>query len=136
MIEFTEPANQRKELSMTDQETIENLGIRVAALEIRMTELNNLINNIIIAKSPAMVTETVRHKLSKRLTKAQKEERKDKLVADGPYSKADLESMSSPELKMYASALGFNPFGQKKTAIITKLLSIQKTKKTKPTDSK
>jgi hypothetical protein len=114
MIEFTKPDHQGKELTMIDQETINNLEIRVAALEIRMTEVNSLVNNIIRAASPAPIVETSIDKPSRKLTKAQKEERKDKLIADGPYSKDDLEAMSSPDLKMYASAIGFNPFGQKK----------------------
>ncbi len=121
---------------MNDQETIKNLEIRVAALEIRTTELNNLINNIIRATSLATIAETVPEKSFRKLTKAQKEERKDELIADGPYTKHDLEAMSSPNLKMYASAIGFNPFGQKKPMIITKALSIQKTKKAKPAASK
>lgn len=117
---------------MTDQETIKNFEIRVAALEIRMTELNSLVNNVIRSISPVPATNTETLKLSRKLNKVQKEERKNKLVADGPYTKDDLEAMSSSDLKMYASGIGFNPFGQKKPSIITKALSIQKAKKATP----
>jgi hypothetical protein len=108
--------------------TTKNLEIRIAALEIRLGELANLVQLSIGAaqnNGPAA-------KASKKMSKAEKEIRTAELMDDAPYTKKQLEEMPVKDIRFIGKASGLNTFGMDKKTLIMKVFAAQK----KPTTIK
>ena len=116
-------------MSVIDSEKIlmdgDNSKLRLAAVEVRISSVETLLNNLIGSSSIRAV------KVTKKLSSLEKEKIKAKLLEEVPYVKSQLQSIKTKELKLLASALGVNSFGMKTDDIIKAILTAQKKKRAK-----
>jgi len=101
---------------MTTVNEKQSVDVRVAALEIRIGAVEALLNNLVGA-SP---------KISKKISDAEKDRMKAKLLKGVPYDNKKLEKLNSIQLKLLASAMKINSFGMKRVDIVKTILSKQK----------
>lgn len=99
-------------------ENEKNFGTRLSAVEIRVSALEGLLNNMIGAAS-------ITSKSAKK-SSTEKEKTKADLLKKVPYEKKALEGLKSAHLKMLASALNLNSFGIKKDELVKNILEAQK----------
>jgi len=103
----------------------DNIKLRLAAVEVRISAVEALLNNLIGSSSIRAVTAT------KKLSSFEKERIKAELLEGVPYVRSQLKSIKTMKLKMLASALEVNPFGMKTDDIIKAILAAQKKKQAK-----
>jgi len=101
---------------MTTANETTSIDTRLSALEIRMGSVEALLNNL-VGSSP---------RISKKLSNAEKERIRAKLLKGVPYDNKKLEKLTAIELKILASAMEINSFGIKRVDIVMAILSKQK----------
>jgi hypothetical protein len=106
---------------MNEQTANTNMVVRLAALEIRISALESLVNNAIGASSSEP-------RPSKKKDASEKEKIKADLLKRVPYDKKALEELGGAKVKMLASALGIKAFGLKQEEIVKAILGAQKKK--------
>jgi len=101
---------------MTVGSEIDNLKMRLSAMEIRMDSVEAQLN--ILLGSAA-------RKSNKRSTE-EKEKIKAGLLKKAPYDSRKLEKLKTTEMRMLASAMGIKLFGAKREDLVKAILSKQK----------
>ena len=96
-----------------------NVKTRLSALEIRMASVEALLNNFV---SGAGIGK------SRKMSEAEKDQVKKKLLAGVPYNKQKLENLNLQELRMLGSALQIKAFGVNRDQLVNAILSGQKKK--------
>ena len=104
---------------MTVGSETDNLKIRLSALEIRMASIEALMNNFVGGSGI---------RKSKRMSEAEKNQIKEKLLAGVPYNKQKLGELNLQELRMLGSALQIKAFGVNRDQLVNAILSGQKKK--------
>ena len=98
---------------------MDNVKIRISAMEIKVVELEALVSKLIGMAQP---------KSCPKICKAEKDHRKSELLDGIPYDKGALEEMKTNDLKMLGAALSIKTFGAKRVDTIKAILSAQKKK--------
>lgn len=101
---------------MTVGSEIDNLKMRLSAMEIRMDSVEAQLN--ILLGSAA--------RKSKKRSTAEKEKIKAGLLKKAPYDSRKLEKLKTTEMRMLASAMGIKLFGAKREDLVKAILSKQK----------
>jgi hypothetical protein len=102
---------------MTVKNETNNLDLRLSALEIRMASVEASLNNLVGVAST---------RKSKKMSEAQKDQMKKRLLRGLPYDKRRIEKLNLTELRILASAIKINSFGIKRDELIKIILSKQK----------
>jgi hypothetical protein len=95
--------------------------VRLSALEIRVTAVEALVNNLTIGAPGVKVG-------AKKKSDAEKEKMKADLLKGVPYDQKKLSDLTGGQLKMLASALKVKSFGMKREDIVKAVLGVQKKK--------
>ena len=103
----------------TATETDNNVKTRLSALEIRMASVEALLSNFVGGSGI---------RKSKRMSEAEKNQIKEKLLAGIPYNKQKLGELNLQELRMLGSALQIKAFGVNRDQLVNAILSGQKKK--------
>jgi hypothetical protein len=101
---------------MTVGSEIDNLKMRLSAMEIRMDSVEAQLNILIGSAA---------RKSNKRST-AEKEKIKAGLLKKAPFDSRKLEKLKTTEMRMLASAMGIKLFGAKREDLVKAILSKQK----------
>jgi hypothetical protein len=101
---------------MTVGSEIDNLKMRLSAMEIRMDSVEAQLN--ILLGSAAQK--------SKKRSTAEKEKIKAGLLKKAPYDRRKLDKLKTTEMRMLASAMGIKLFGAKREDLVKAILSKQK----------
>ena len=104
---------------MTVKNETNNFITRLSALEIRMASVEASLNNLVGVAGT---------KKSKKMSVAEKDQMKKRLLRGVPYDKRRIEKLNLTELRMLASVIQINSFGIKRDELINSILTGQKKK--------
>lgn len=104
------------------EQQIENLEVRMKAIEIRQNANESLVTNAIIA--------------DRRRTAKEKGKAREKLLAGLPYTKVQIAEMHPRNSRLLGGALGVKVFGLKKDVMVDLIFKAQKPTNTKRTAKK
>ena len=94
------------------EEKLTSIEIRVEQLEIRFSDLSKQVENL-------------KEGRKRKLSKSEKEAKKQELLKGGPYDKKKLDGLKLMEIKMLASAMEINSFGKQRDEIVKLILDNQ-----------
>ena len=101
---------------MTVGSEIDNLKMRLSAMEIRMDSVDAQLNILIGSAA----------RKSNKRSIAEKEKVKAGLLKKAPYDRKKLDRLKTTEMRMLASAMGIKLFGAKREDLVKAILSKQK----------